>query len=85
MKDFIVIDTEGKDYIREIAVINQQGELIYEAFAKEYFKNNEIKQNLKPLKQIILDFLQIAQDKLIICHFAQHDQYLSQFTKVRLL
>jgi predicted RNA-binding protein YlxR (DUF448 family) len=39
MKDFIVIDTEGKDYIREIAVINQQGELIYEAFAKEYFKN----------------------------------------------
>ena len=65
MKDFIVIDTEGKDYIREIAVINQQGELIYEAFAKEHFKNNEIKQNLKPLKQIILDFLQIAQDKLI--------------------
>jgi hypothetical protein len=28
MKDFIVIDTEGKDYIREIAVINPQGELI---------------------------------------------------------
>lgn len=73
MKDFIVIDTEGKDYIREIAVINQQGELIYEAFAKEHFKNNEVKQNLKPLKQIILDFLQIAQNKLIICHFAQHD------------
>jgi DNA polymerase III epsilon subunit-like protein len=74
MQDFIVIDTEGKDYIREIAVINQQGELIYEAFTQEYFKNNEIKQNLKPLKQIILDFLQIAQDKLIICHFAQHDR-----------
>ena len=73
MKDFIVIDTEGKDYIREIAVINQQGELIYEAFAKEHFKNNEIKQNLKPLKQIISDFLQIAEGKLIICHFAQHD------------
>lgn len=73
MKDFIVIDTERNDYIREIAVINQQGELIYEAFTKEYFKNNEIKQNLKPLKQIILEFLQIAQGKLIICHFAQHD------------
>ena len=73
MKDFIVIDTEGNDYIREIAVINQQGELIYEAFTKEYFKNNEIKQNLKPLKQIVSEFLQIAQGKLIICHFAQHD------------
>ena len=73
MQDFIVIDTEGKDYIREIAVIDHQGELIYEAFAKEYFKNNEIKQNLKSLKEIILDFLQIAQGKLIICHFAQHD------------
>lgn len=74
MQDFIVIDTEGKDYIREIAVIDHQGELIYEAFAKEYFKNNEIKQNLKSLKEIILDFLQIAQGKLIICHFAQHDR-----------
>jgi DNA polymerase III epsilon subunit-like protein len=72
MQDFIVIDTEGKDYIREIAVIDHQGELIYEAFAKEHFKNNEIKQNLKSLKEIILDFLQIAQGKLIICHFAQH-------------
>jgi len=74
MKDFIIIDTEGKDYIREIAVIDRQGELIYEAFAKEHFKNNEIKQNLKFLKQIILDFLQIAEGKLIICHFAQHDR-----------
>ena len=74
MQDFIVIDTEGNDYIREIAVINQQGALIYEAFAQEYFKNNEIKRNLKPLKQIISDFLQIAQGKLIICHFAQHDR-----------
>ena len=74
MKDFIIIDTEGKDYIREIAVIDRQGELIYEAFAKEHFKNNEIKQNLQFLKQIILDFLQIAEGKLIICHFAQHDR-----------
>ena len=73
MKDFIVVDTEGKDYIREIAVIDQEGKLVYEAFTEEYFKNKEINRNLKPLKQIISDFLQIAQDKLIIFHFAEHD------------
>jgi len=54
MKEFIIVDTEGKEYIREIAVINPQGKLIYEAFAEEYIDNQEIKLNLKPLKQILL-------------------------------
>ncbi len=73
MKEFLIVDTEGKEYIRQIAVINHQGKLIYEAFTKEYLENREIKINLKPLKQILLDFFQIAQNKLIICHYAQHD------------
>ena len=30
--DFIVIDTEGKKNISEIAVFDHQGQLIYEAF-----------------------------------------------------
>jgi hypothetical protein len=32
-QDFIVIDTEGKNELREIAVIDSQGKLVYEAFA----------------------------------------------------
>jgi|GEM_PF-6283115 hypothetical protein len=31
-KNFIVIDTEGQPILRELAIVNYQGELIYEAF-----------------------------------------------------
>ncbi len=32
--NFIVIDTEGNDTLTEIAIINQDGRLVYEAFVK---------------------------------------------------
>ncbi len=73
MTDFIIVDTEGKKLLREIAVINNQGKLIYEAFTQEYPDNYNIKLYLKPLSIIIQDFLQIAEDNLIICHNVSHD------------
>jgi DNA polymerase III epsilon subunit-like protein len=72
-QDFIVIDTEGKNELREIAIIDSQGELIYEAFAKEHLSNYEKVLNLKPLREIVVDFLKIAKTKLIIFHYAKHD------------
>jgi|ERR671933_935125 hypothetical protein len=67
-QDFIVIDTEGKNELREIAIIDSQGKLIYEAFAKEHPDNYEKVLNLKPLREIVVDFLEIAKTKLIIFH-----------------
>jgi DNA polymerase III epsilon subunit-like protein len=72
-QDFIVIDTEGKNEIREIAIINSQGRLVYEAFTQGHPDNYAKKFNVKPLKEIIVDFLEISQSKLIICHNALHD------------
>ena len=71
--NFIVIDTEGKNELNEIAIVNSQGQLIYEAFAREYDAHYEIQLNRKPLQQIVNDFIQIAQNKLVICHSAEHD------------
>ena len=71
--DFIVIDTEGKNELNEIAIVNNRGQLIYEAFALEYDAHYEIRLNRKPLQEIINDFVHIARNKLIICHFAKHD------------
>ncbi len=69
-QDFIVIDTEGKAELREIAIIDSQGQLVYEAFAKEHPKNDERVLNLKPLREIVVDFLKISKTKLIIFHLS---------------
>ena len=71
--DFIVIDTEGKNILYEIAIIDRQGKLVYEAFTAEYGDRDEIRLNCQPLAQIISDFSDLARNKLIVCHFARHD------------
>lgn len=72
-QDFIVIDTEGKNELREIAIIDSRGQLIYEAFAKEHPDNYARKLNVKPLREILSDFLNISQSKLVVFHNAVHD------------
>ena len=71
--NFIVVDTEGKESLREIAVIDAQGQLIYEAFAKENPENDGKPLNVKPLKQILQEFFLLANHQLVIFHSARHD------------
>ena len=73
MKDFIVIDTEGRNELTEIAIINSQGKVVYEAFVKDKLDSEGRKSNVKSLPEIINDFLRLAQSKIIICHSAVHD------------
>ncbi|NCO75971.1 MAG: 3'-5' exonuclease [Cyanobacteria bacterium] len=68
---FIVIDTEGSDILREIAIIDGEGNLIYEAFTDT--ENKKVKLKVKSLELIIEDLKQLLPDKIIICHNAQHD------------
>ena len=71
--DFIVIDTEGKPIISEIAIINSQGNLIYEAYNQEYSDRYAQNYHLVPLKQILLDLLGFSHHKILVCHYAEHD------------
>ncbi len=71
--DFIIIDTEGQPTLREIAVVNHQGELIYEAWADHHSQNPPICPQTKPLETILQEFVELAQSKTIICHYARHD------------
>lgn len=75
-QDFIVIDTEGGNELSEIAIIDSSGKLVYEAFTQGHINNHGKKINIKPLTQIVYDFLDIAQSKLIICHFVKHDEQI---------
>ncbi len=62
MKDFIVVDTEGYPELTEIAILDSQGLLIYQAFVEN-----------ESLKTIVENFAKFADSKSIVCHFAEHD------------
>jgi DNA polymerase III epsilon subunit-like protein len=77
-QDFIVVDTEGKDFLREIAVIDSQGKLIYEAFDEGHPGNLATHLKRKNLSSIVSEFSKIAQNKTIVCHHAKHDRRVLQ-------
>ena len=59
---FVVVDTEGKDILTEIAIIDEDGELIFE----EFVDNN--------LKDILVRIKPILEENLVVAHYAQHDK-----------
>jgi DNA polymerase III epsilon subunit-like protein len=73
-QNFLVIDTEGVEVLREIAVIDHQGKLIYEAFVDGHERNRSIHHGRKSLEQIIRELAIIIAHKTIICHYAEHDR-----------
>lgn len=79
MKNFIVVDTEGQEILSEIAIINNCGQLIYEAFNLSHPNNAGVTLKTRSLRDILLDFFQLAQGQIIVCHYANHDiQVLQQ-------
>ncbi|MBD2038287.1 exonuclease [Leptolyngbya sp. FACHB-321] len=71
--DFIVIDTEGSPALRELAVLDSQGQLLYEAFVAEHPAHANSYRPLKPLRAIVQDITRLARNKSVVCHYAQHD------------
>ncbi|ALG67262.1 exonuclease domain-containing protein [Beggiatoa leptomitoformis] len=69
--NFLVIDTEGKNTLNEIAVLDAQGQLVYEAFTQEYQTTTHF--NAKPLATILHDFIKLSADKTLVFHYAEHD------------
>lgn len=58
---FVVVDTEGKDTLCEIAIIDKDGILIYEKFVEDDFT-----KTLREIKPIL-------ESHLIVAHYAKHD------------
>lgn len=78
--DFVVIDTEGSPTLSEIAVLDSQGKLIYEAFAADHPNNQSTWLKLKPLKQIAQEIALLARGKRVVCHYAKHDMEVLKFS-----
>ncbi len=71
--DFIVVDTEGRKELTEIAIVNSAGQVIYEALNQEHPEYLARGIPSKPLKTILLDFTAIAHNKVLVFHNADHD------------
>ena len=72
------MDTEGRDLLREIAVLDSQGKLIYQAWVTEHPDNSLQRIYTQPLKAVLCGFLEIARQHTIVCHNAQHDRLVIQ-------
>jgi hypothetical protein len=85
--DFVVLDTEGKPELSELAIVDSQGRVIYEAFSKDHPNNASNMPNLRSLATLLTEFLTIVQGKKIVCHYAKHDIEIlqSSFRKAGLI
>ena len=72
------MDTEGRDLLREIAVLDSQGKLIYQAWVTEHPDNSLQRIYTQPLKAVLCGFLEIVRQHTIVCHNAQHDRLVIQ-------
>jgi len=73
MRDFLVVDTEGKEEVTEIAVIDANGNLIYEAYNSDHPSKKNLQMKRKSLSAILADFQDLAQGKCLVFHYAEHD------------
>lgn len=51
--DYLVIDTEGTPLLREIAVLDGRGQVLYHAYAQESAENQTLRRPLEPLPAIL--------------------------------
>ena len=70
---FLVIDTEGRPLLHQIAVVDHTGRLIYEAFTPDKAGSTN-PDHVKPLSTILHELNALSHDHLLIAHNADHDR-----------
>ncbi|MCI5145594.1 MAG: 3'-5' exonuclease, partial [Candidatus Electrothrix sp. AR3] len=70
ISDFIVLDTEGRDTITEIALIDHQGDLLFEGFVE----GGEVQHDTYQLPDLLKKLVKCTGQKKLICHYAEHDE-----------
>ncbi len=70
---YLVVDTEGNPLLSEIAIVNSEGKLIYQAFNQDHPDKRHIQINSAPLTSILQTLIDFAQTNVLIFHYAEHD------------
>lgn len=73
LSDYVVIDTEGRRELKEIAVISSEGRLIYEAFNCEHPNYTKRAIAGRDLKTILSELTKVIENKTTVFHNAEHD------------
>ena len=68
--DFIVLDTEGRDTVTEIALLDAQGVLLFAGF----LEGGEVQHDTYPLAALLEQVSSFVQRRKIVCHYAEHDE-----------
>lgn len=63
------LDTEGKTHLTEVAVVDEQGTCVYEAFAEDSSKHQ-----YKSLHTICCELAEHLSGSTVVCHYAEHDR-----------
>lgn len=71
---FIVLDTEGRDSLTEIALVDNQGAILYQAFVAKNHPEPTFRLHQKTLLDIVKQVDNLCHNQVIICHNAEHDQ-----------
>ena len=71
---FIVLDTEGRDLLREVAVLDARGQVCYQAWVEEHPENNHRRRQARSLSSVMQDLRDILPGQPIVCHNAAHDR-----------
>jgi Cdc6-like AAA superfamily ATPase len=71
--DLRVIDTEGTPVLREVAVLDGRGQLLYEARTPDEDAEYYAADLIRPLPELLRDLRQQLQGHRIVAHNAPHD------------
>ncbi|MCI5207712.1 MAG: exonuclease, partial [Candidatus Electrothrix sp. ATG2] len=71
--DFIVIDTEGHPTLNEIAILDTQGNLLFEGFVQGH---KSVGHDLYPLVELLHRVTDLTEHKKIVCHYADHEEQI---------
>ena len=73
MPDYVVVDTEGNPLLKEIAVIDSLGNLIFEAIVTNSSQPSKPGIRVQMLETVLNNFLKVIQNKILVFHYAEHD------------
>ncbi|MEO0804123.1 MAG: 3'-5' exonuclease [Cyanobacteria bacterium J06642_2] len=72
--DYIVIDTEGKPVLRELAIVNSRGETICELHVDRESEVGHPNLHLQTLPDVLHQFARHSHNKVVVCHHVEHDR-----------
>ena len=72
--DFCVLDTEGTPILREVAVVDGRGHLIFEARTADEEDTYYSRDLVRPLPDLLRELRDLLRSRLVVAHNAGHDR-----------